>query len=177
LMRPIVWTEPWYTDAHNNIRHTHLLSRFTLVDPLYQYRSTKSWQGKAHSFRSKSGLTGQLSQRLMGLYWHFYAKNFRAQVTFRRLSKNYQALFCTSDHLYQTRYFKGSIVIDDDDPTFTRERIDIINSPNVAAVVTTSEQLKARLLKEGLRKDCYIIPSGVDFSSLQEESVRSIGSK
>lgn len=113
----------------------------------------------------------------MGLYWRFFAKNFRAQVQFQRLSKKYQALFCTSDHLYQTRYFNGPIIFDDDDPTFTRERIEIINSPNIAAVVTTSEQLKARFLKEGLNRECYVIPSGVDFGSIQEESVRSIGSR
>ena len=176
-MRPIVWTEPWYRDAHNNVRHANLLSRFNLVDSHYQYRSSTTWQGRAHQLRSRSGYLGRTSRHFFDTYWRIYAKKIRARLQFSQLNREYKVLLCTSDHLHQVTLFKGLVVVDDDDPIFSKERLAILNRPNVAAVVTTSEQLKARLLKEGLRKDCYIIPSGVDFSSIEEERVKSIGSK
>lgn len=165
MMRPIVWTEPWYRDAHNNIRHTNLLKRFTLVEPIYQFRSTRSWQGQAHRFREKQGAIGRFGRQLMALYWQRYAKTVRPWFTFQLLNRKYQLLFCTSDHLYQIAYFDGPVVVDDDDPIFDSQRISILNAANVGTVVTTTKQLKAQFIEAGLERPCRVVPSGIDLLS------------
>jgi len=90
------------------------------------------------------------------------------------LSRRYRYLFCTTDELRHIPRFDGTIIVDDDDPSFTAEHLALLNYPNVAVVVTPTELLRQRLLKEGLRKPCLVIPSGVDFSSLDPTRVASI---
>jgi glycosyltransferase involved in cell wall biosynthesis len=151
--RPIVWTEPWYSDGHNNIRYTSFLPRFKSVEPIYQ-------------FRPQIGLRGRLikiyEQSILGRYWTFRIKDL---YRLRLMGKQYKTLFCTG-HLGQIRYFPGSVIVDDDDPLFNNDRMTLLNDPKVYLVVTSTELLRDKLVANGLNKPCHVIPSGVDFSQL-----------
>lgn len=50
----------------------------------------------------------------------------------------------------------------------------LLNAAHVRAVVTTSDILRERLLKLGLKKDCLVIPSGVHLKTLQPQGVEAV---
>ena len=152
--RLIVWSEPWYRDSHNNIRVEELLSRFKLVEPIYQYRS-------------RTGLRGRLRTKFEETKVGKYRNNWAQKRRLGALSKRYRLLFCHRDHLRYIQDFDGPVVVDDDDPNFTEKHIEHLNSANVVAVVTTTELLREQLIAHGLKKCCHVIPSGVDLSQLE----------
>jgi len=143
--KPLVWWGHWYPEGHNNCRYEALLPRLTSVHAIYQRRGQARW---------RQAIRGRLDN------WLF--SRFLYPGIVRRLASRYPALFCTD--IRYIPYFHGPIIVDDDDPVFTPERIALLNRPNVLAVVTTTEQLREQFLSLGLAKPCHVIPSGVHLS-------------
>lgn len=160
--RPIIWSGPWFRDAHNNVRYASLLSRFDMVEARVEFRTRNDRRGR---------LRRRYEQSLLGKYWHrgvWYPHQLHV------LGKMYKMLFCTG-YLEQIRHFPGPVIVDDDDPEITPRRIEKLNRSNVVAVVTTTELLRDELIKEGLDRACHVIPSGVDFSGYDAQKVADIG--
>lgn len=87
-----------------------------------------------------------------------------------RLNNCYDTMFCTDLSLIPL--FPGKIIVDIDDPALDEEEIAILNSPNVAVVVTTTALLKKRLQDLGLDKPCEVIASGVDLDWIERARSR-----
>lgn len=153
--KPILWTEPWYIDAHNNIRYTNLIPRLRLVESLPQVQKKRGKHRKLlRKLRKKIPIFRAIYQKMN-------------KFKFQKLSLKFEVLLVTSDNLEQIDYFQGYVMVDDDDPVFTPEHIGYLNNPKVVAVVTTTNQLKQNLIKYGLKKDCFVIPSGVDLKKIK----------
>lgn len=144
--RPILWSEEWLP-THNNIRYQELLSRFKLVDTIHRPILPVDQRAPRESF--------------VGRWENFWRTHLKTPFLMKYWSHRYKMHFCTSDSLFQITLFDGNIIVDEDDPIFTPDRINLLNAPHVLCVVTTTEQLKERFLKSGLEKPCYVIPSGV----------------
>jgi len=154
---PYVWLGPWYPNGHNNCRYEALLPRLSFVSSIYLNRS--------QNYLSII-LQRKFDKYVLSRFWYPY------QIA--RLTRKYQALFCTD--IGQIRHFSGPIIVDDDDPIFTYCHIQTLNSNNVVAVVTTTEYLKTQLIKSGLIKPCHVIPSGVNLSHINDNKVAYIAS-
>jgi glycosyltransferase involved in cell wall biosynthesis len=162
--RPIVWTEPWYRDGYNNIRYTSLLPRLKSVKTIYQFRYQTGWRGR---------LWKAYDQSIPGRYW---TRGISYSYRLRLLGKQHKTLLCTG-HLDKIRHFPGWVIVDEDDPSFSQDRMDLLNHPNVAVVVTSSELLRNKLIEHGLRKPCQVIPSGVDFSQINPIVVQKLSNQ
>ncbi len=75
-----------------------------------------------------------------------------------RLAKQYDCLWCWG--VRQIEYFRGPVIVDIDDPTFTAAEIKLLNQANVQLVVTTTRQLRRQLGRAGCQKPIAVIPSG-----------------
>lgn len=148
---PLAWAGPWYR-RHNNIRHAALLERLPEIRA-FRWSRSERWPIQ--------GLQRRLDNYLLDRTLHAW------QV--RRLSAHFSMLWCT--HHWQIQHFPGPVIFDDDDPSFNRHTIALLNSSNVQVVVTTSDMLKQRFLESGLKTPCVVIPSGVDFALLDDAAI------
>lgn len=155
----IVW--PFFkATRHLNIRYLELSKRLSKLEPkpipLIIWRPLASIHYRMGSDFKQSKL------------W---------KILLRFYSGQYKYMFCTTEELPFITQFNGIVIVDDDDPEFNKQHLNLINQPNVACVVTTTDLLRDRLIAEGLEKDCIVIPSGVDFSSINFRSVAEIQKK
>lgn len=142
-----VWTGPWYKN-HNNCRYAELFKRLPAIDARYDRRSDH-WLLRA--------VMARLDNLVL---WRIYYPS-----VIRRLSTRYRSLFCTDTR--QIPLFNGNIIVDEDDPVFSKRNILLWNHPRVKAIVTTSYLLRNQFCGHGIQKTCHVIPSGVDISQLQ----------
>lgn len=155
--RRLVWFGRWEY-PHNNCRYESLFERFHSVEvKRFRLSRSKYWR---------------TAQTLLDVY---FLRHLVYPIILRRLQKKYRYLLCTE--LSQIGYFPGPVVVDDDDPDFTPEHISLLNRPNVVAVVTTSDLLREGFMASGLRKPCFVLPSGVDLGGLDAERSASIKRK
>jgi glycosyltransferase involved in cell wall biosynthesis len=87
-------------------------------------------------------------------------------------SGRYRHLFTTD--VAQIASFRGPVVADVDDPTFSPREVELIGRPNVAAVVVTAERAGRRLEELGLRAPWHVIPQGASVASLRPEDVEEV---
>jgi len=159
LSHTIVWIGRW-SHGHNNVRYAALFKRLENLEvkrvPPWVWRPFESLYYRLHRPVEASPI------------W---------PILLSYLSRRYHYLFCTTSELHHIHLFDGTIIVDDDDPVFTPAHLAQLNHPKVVVVSTTTELLRNRLVKEGLRKPCVVIPSGVDFSMLDSKRIESIRSR
>ena len=126
------WYGKWYPEGHNNCRYAALLPRIDSIEAVYQFR----FASYLHA-----AIWQRLDKYLFSRYWYPYY--------LACLGRKHRALFCTN--VEQIAYFNGPVVVDDDDPTFADDHINLLNSKNVVAVVTTTDLLKSSLMRAGLK--------------------------
>jgi glycosyltransferase involved in cell wall biosynthesis len=143
---PILWRGDWLP-THNNIRQAELLPRFSLVKTVYH--TLPPPQQRA----SLASLPGRLT--------YFWRTHVKLPFLFKIWSRRYQILWCTSKTLEQMPLFDGPVIVDEDDPIFSTERMALLNRQYVRCVVTTTELLKQQFIRHGLQKPCIVISSGV----------------
>jgi glycosyltransferase involved in cell wall biosynthesis len=109
---------------------------------------------------------------------------YRALMATRDL--RYRALFAAANRRYghmltfeasQVRFFDGTVVVDHDEPDFSPAEVELLNRPNVAAVVVTTDIAAAQLRDAGLDKPIEIIPPGVDLATLSDEAVSAVAAE
>jgi glycosyltransferase involved in cell wall biosynthesis len=138
---------------HNNCRYAALMPRLKMVVPKYYI---------LNRFRVIAYLHEYLYHKVIEpLYIPW-------------LAKKYPGLLCTD--VSQIRLFPGPIVVDVDDPDFDSDLIDRLNNDRVVAVITTTKQLRIKLISEGLQPPCYVIPSGVDKQHNYQDTAQQLRS-
>ena len=142
----IAWAGAW-SRGHNNARYAELLPRLENVDRYYV--DMHPWW-PVRGFRRRIWLP----LRLIGL------------------GIRYPLVLCTDWR--QIKLFRSRVVCDHDDPLFGGEEIRALNSPQVAAVVVTSESVKKKLLDLGLVNPVRVIPQGVAGRPVSRERIRAI---
>lgn len=77
----------------------------------------------------------------------------------------------------QIAYFPGKIVVHLDDPTFSERDAELLNRPNVAALVMTSQRAVDRFERMGVEKPSYVLPLGTEVESLSDETIGAVRSR
>lgn len=97
--------------------------------------------------------------RTLGLYNVVNKYLINAKV--RRINGRFPLLISFSYNF--CRDYPGNIIVDIDDPYFSFEEIEIINSENVKALVVTTNYI-AKIYKDKFKvtKPIYVIPTGID---------------
>jgi glycosyltransferase involved in cell wall biosynthesis len=142
----IAWTGAW-SRGHNNARYEELIPRLENVDRYYV---------DMHPWWPVRGIRRRIWLPFLAVW----------------LGMRYELILCTD--WKQIRLIRNRVVCDHDDPLFGEAEIRALNSPNVAAVVVTSEAVKKKLSELGLRNPVCVIPQGVAIRPADEERVRAI---
>lgn len=153
-MNKFFFYSTWNNKRHNNCRYTALLPRLRMVVPKF-YTITKL--------------------RIVAYLQEYLYHKVIEPLYIPRLAKKYRGLFCTD--VSQIHLFSGPVVVDIDDPNFDSDLIDRLNNDCVVAVITTTEQLRDKLISDGLQPPCYVIPSGVDIQHIYPETVQHLQSQ
>jgi len=146
----IFFTSIWF-EGHNNPRYAELLPRLRRLDRYLLVASSR--------------------RVVRGLQYRAYRASRRARnpALGRLASRRYRGLYTADPE--QIPWFDGPVVADVDDPYFTREHVDLLNHPNLAAYVVTAERAARRYEEMGVDKPFHVIPQGISFSSVRDELV------
>ena len=148
---------PWYS-GHNNPRYARIVPRLPRLDPYLVPISGKR-------------VVRAVEQRA----WHRFKEPRHRLVIGAAASRRYRYMLTTD--VSQIRHFRGRVVLDIDEPTWTREGIAPMNAPNVEAVVVLTERNGRRMQELGLEKPFHVLPGGVDMSRLTAESVAGVSQR
>lgn len=143
----ILFLSHWFR-GHNNPRYAELLPRLHRVDAYLAMLSDR--------------------RALRGLQYRVLLRSLRPRLEPRLVrlgARRYHGLFTTDNE--QIPYFGGPIVSDVDDPRFTQRDAAQLRSPQVQAYVVTEERAARAFEALGVQKPHYVIPQGVDLSSVR----------
>jgi glycosyltransferase involved in cell wall biosynthesis len=143
----------WFR-GHNNPRFARLAPRLPRLDG---YLITVSdWRPlRAAQFR--------LLRSTQTLRYRFFVTS---------ANRRYASMFTIG--VEQIPWFRGRIVVDLDEPRYDAREVDLLNEPNVVAVVLTTEAVKRQLTELGVTTPIHVIPQGVDLGSLSEADVEAV---
>jgi glycosyltransferase involved in cell wall biosynthesis len=99
----------------------------------------------------------------------------RYRFIFAAANRRYRLMFATDYR--QIPYFEGQVVVDVDDPTFSREEVELLNRPNVSAYVVTTERARSRFEQLGVTTPGHVISQGVDLGAFDEQEAARIASR
>ena len=142
----IAWAGVWSRE-HNNARYEELLPRLANVDRFYV---------DLHPWWPIRGLRRRIWLPLLTIW----------------LGMRYPLLLCTDWR--KIRWIRNRVVVDHDDPLFEPAEVRALNSPNVAAVVVTSDAVKSKFLELGVRSAVHVVPQGVAAFAIDPRRVRAI---
>jgi glycosyltransferase involved in cell wall biosynthesis len=146
----------WFR-GHNNPRYAELLPRLDRLDPYLLVCSDRRAL-RAIQFRS-----------LMA------TRRLRYATVLSLAARRYRWMLTTAPE--QIGYFRGPVVADVDDPTFTDGEAAALGRPNVAAYVVTAPRTGETYREMGVRAPWHVIPQGVDLSSLRPTDVAAVASR
>jgi glycosyltransferase involved in cell wall biosynthesis len=142
----IAWAGAWSRE-HNNARYEELLPRLANVDRFYV---------DLHPWWPIRGLRRRIWLPLLTIW----------------LGMRYPLMLSTDWR--NIKMIRNRVVLDHDDPLFKPAEVRALNSPNVAAVVVTSEAVKTKFLELGVRHPLHVIPQGVAAAPADAKRARSI---
>ena len=150
-----------WSSNHNNPRYADLFPR---IDSLVRF----------HKFTlSRHRLLRGLQYRL----WQALRRELIYPSVLRSLAKRYDTLFtvdCSQISLWPR---PASVVVDVDDPVFSREEVVALNLPQVKSVVVTTEKARSIFYDCGVERPIHVIPQGVPIGNTNLSMVESIAKK
>jgi glycosyltransferase involved in cell wall biosynthesis len=149
----IAFTSIWFRH-HNNPRYAELLPRLSRLDGYLLVLSER---------RVPRGVQFRALERGRPA-WH--------PAVLGAIARRYPGLFTADNE--QIRHFKGPIVSDVDDPTFTQREVQLLSMPQLAAYVVTAERAARRFEALGVQKPWHVIPQGVSLSSLSTDGTARV---
>ena len=146
----------WF-EGHNNPRYAELLPRLDRLDR-YLVRISDRRLVRSLEYRS------------------FHAtRRLHNPVVARLGSRRYRSMFTVDNELIPL--FRGPVVADVDDPTFSAKEARLLSSPNVKAYVVTAERAARRFEELGVEKPWHVIPQGFARSSVDAAMRDQIAAK
>lgn len=133
-------TNVWFR-GHNNPRYAQLLPRLGRVDNLLIVLSDVRWRRRAQF---------TIVRRLQPMVLPALA---------RLAGRRYRAMLATNTAV--VRRFGGPVVVDMDDPVFTRAELAVLRSPNVAAIVVTSDRIRQAYEEHGVTCPIEVVGQGI----------------
>jgi glycosyltransferase involved in cell wall biosynthesis len=142
---------------NHNARYTRLLPRLRRLDPFLIGVSDKPI------------IRGAQHRVLMA------TTPWRYRLVFRAANRRYRWMFTTEYR--QITHFKGRVVADLDDPVFSGEQVELLNRPNVAAYVVTTESARSRFEQLGVTTPAHVVSQGVDLASLDQAEAARVAAR
>lgn len=143
----------WFR-GHNNPRYAALLPQLARLDP---------YLAQCSNHRLVRGVQFRLLYRLHRL---------RHRLVFSLASRSYRYMFACG--AAQAPYFRGKVVVDVDDPTFSDDEVRCLRSPNVAAFVVTTARAGERFRSLGVTAPFHVIPQGIRFGAIDAARVAEL---
>jgi glycosyltransferase involved in cell wall biosynthesis len=138
----------WFK-GHNNPRYAELLPRLERLDRFLVRISDRR-------------IVRSLEYRA------FHATRHLHNPVIARLgSRRYRGMFTVDNELIP--HFRGPVVSDVDDPTFSPAEVRLLNSPNVRAYVVTAERAARQFEELGVEKPSHVIPQGFSRAAVRPE--------
>jgi len=109
--------------------------------------------------------------------WKALSESVIYPAAARYFGRRYRTVFTVDIRQVPAWPATQRVVVDMDDPVFTPREIQILKSPQVQAVVVTTEQAKAVYRREGVACPIYVIPQGVSVDQMDSDRVRDIGAR
>jgi glycosyltransferase involved in cell wall biosynthesis len=152
----IFFHHTWFK-GHNNPRYARLLPRLERLD---RFVVTVSDRRPLRGIEARAlRATRQLRHRIM----------------FRAANRRYRWMFAIGTE--QIPHFRGTVVVDCDEPRLTKQEVELLNRPNVAAVVVVTDGVARRYEELGLRTPCHVIPQGVDLGLLSRSDIAAVAER
>jgi glycosyltransferase involved in cell wall biosynthesis len=147
----------WFS-THNNPRYADLFPR---LDPLVRfYKVTLSRR------RVLRGLQYRL--------WQAFSDKLIYPGVLRYLGQRYGTLFTVDCHQIAAWPRHESVVIDIDDPVFSQTEVQLLNLPQVKAVIVTTEKAKMMFEQSGVARPIWVIPQGVSMEQIDPYKIQKI---
>ncbi len=151
MKKDIVWVG-FKSSDHNNIRYQELLPRLPRV---------------------KQIALSLVNLRVIGVIQYYVFTSIIFPILCLLLAKKYRYMLCTNPRYI--KYFRGSILVDLDDPHLTQKEIFMLNDNHIKGIITTTNMLKTQLINAGVKKMILVIPQGIDLSTISVDRIREIG--
>ncbi|MEM2445727.1 MAG: glycosyltransferase [Candidatus Bathyarchaeia archaeon] len=147
----------WFPE-HNNPRYAYLFPK--LEDEVRFYKLMLSRQ--------------RLIRAAQFCLWH-RLKSSVYRLLLPQLARRYRVLFAVDLLQIPAWPYRSSVVVDVDDPRYIEMEVELLNLPQVKAIIVTTEKAKKIFQDMGVKRPIFIIPQGVDFSRLDWERAKRIG--
>jgi len=147
----------WFS-THNNPRYADLFPR---LDPLVQF-----YKVTLNRHRVLRGLQYRV--------WNVLSRKFLYPSVLRYLGKRYETLFTVDCHQIPAWPRHESVVVDIDDPVFSPTEVQLLNLPQVKAVIVTTEKAKMMFEQLGVARPICVIPQGVSMEHIDPYKIWKI---
>jgi glycosyltransferase involved in cell wall biosynthesis len=147
----------WFRN-HNNPRYADLFPRLSSV---VQFR-------KVTLSRHRIVRGGQY--RL----WHSLRQQLIYPRVLRYLANRFETLFTVDWPQIPMWPRHKKVVIDIDDPVFSREEFEALNLPHVKAVIVTTQKAKTMFQQMGVNRPIHVIPQGVAVGQTNPGKIEAI---
>lgn len=143
---------------HNNPRYAALFPKLAPFVKFYKITFSRQRLIRALQFRAWITLKGKIIYPIAIPY----------------LGKNYETLFTVDMFQIPVWPKTGSVVVDVDDPLYTETEVELLNLPQVKAIVVTTETSKTIFQCLGVTRPIYVIPQGVPMEQIDHYKIRQI---
>jgi glycosyltransferase involved in cell wall biosynthesis len=146
----------WFR-GHNNSRYTELFPRLDRLDSFpIVLPEPRPLRGPAFRFVTAT-------------------RPLRDPLVLGLAARRYRSMF-TTDYR-QISLFRGPVVADVDDPTFSQDEVRALRRPNLVGYVVTARRAADRFAELGVEKPVEVVVQGADLASLSEERVRQVAQR
>jgi len=109
--------------------------------------------------------------------WNLFSRHLIYPTAIKYLARKYETLFTVSFDQIAAWPKDRSVVVDIDDPVFSRAEVAALNLPQVKAIVVTTEKAKSIFEQMGVVRPIHVVPQGVPVGQTEPQKVAAIRSE
>jgi len=158
IEKKVVCFTLWFS-AHNNPRYADL---FPKLDPFVRFHKV---------ILSRHRILRGLQYRA----WRALKQKVIYPGALRYLGQRYETLLTVDARQIPAWPRHKSVVIDADDPVFSATEVQLLNLPQVKAIIVTTEKAKMIFEQLGVERPIWVIPQGVSMEQGDPYKIREIG--
>jgi len=147
----------WFPQ-HNNPRYAALFPRLSPVVRFRKFHLSKRRLIRAVQYRLWNGLSSALIYPALIQY----------------LARKYETLYTITTEQIRTWPRQRSVVVDLDDPMFTKAEVRALKLPQVKALIVTTNKAKTIFQENGVTAPIHVIPQGVAMGQVDPAKRREI---
>jgi glycosyltransferase involved in cell wall biosynthesis len=147
----------WFS-THNNPRYADLFPR---LGPFVRFYKV---------ILSRRRVLRWLQYRV----WNALSRKFLYPIVLRYLGERYETLFTIDYNQVPSWPRHKSVVVDIDDPIFSPTEVQLLNLPQVKAVIVTTEKAKMMFERLGVARPIWVIPQGVSMEQIDPSKIQEI---